>query len=58
MRVSNVNLPTGTLYGPRKAFAIEADGQLENAEQYAKLIVAYRNGAPVRLENVGPEDER
>jgi HAE1 family hydrophobic/amphiphilic exporter-1 len=53
IRVSNVNLPTGTLYGPRKAFAIEADGQLENAAAYSKLIVAYRNGAPIRLENVG-----
>jgi HAE1 family hydrophobic/amphiphilic exporter-1 len=53
VRVSNVNLPTGTLYGPQKAFAIEADGQLEDANSYAKLIVAYRNGAPVRLENVG-----
>ena len=53
IRVSNVNLPTGTLYGPKKAFAIEADGQLEDAKSYSKLIVAYRNGAPVRLENVG-----
>ena len=33
---SNVNLPTGTLYGPRKAFAIEADGQLENAQAYRR----------------------
>jgi len=53
IRVSNVNLPTGTLYGPRKAFAIEADGQLEDAQAYSKLIVAYRNGAPIRLENLG-----
>jgi HAE1 family hydrophobic/amphiphilic exporter-1 len=53
IRSSNVNLPTGTLYGPGKAFAIEADGQLEDAPEYSKLIVAYRNGAPVRLENVG-----
>ncbi|HEX6275466.1 MAG TPA: efflux RND transporter permease subunit, partial [Polyangiaceae bacterium] len=53
IRSANVNLPTGTLYGPRKAFAIEADGQLEDASAYSKLIVAFRNGAPVRLENVG-----
>ncbi|HEX6765497.1 MAG TPA: efflux RND transporter permease subunit, partial [Polyangiaceae bacterium] len=53
IRTSNVNLPTGTLYGPSKAFAIEANGQLENAAAYSKLIVAYRNGAPVRLEALG-----
>ena len=50
---SNVNLPTGTLFGPSKAFAIEADGQLQNAAAYSKMIVAYRNGAPIRLENIG-----
>ena len=50
---SNVNLPTGTLYGPDKAFAIEANGQLENADAYQDLVIAYRNGAPVRLRDVG-----
>lgn len=50
---SNVNLPTGTLYGTHKAFTIEATGQLTNAEAYRPLIVAYRNGAPVRLNALG-----
>ncbi len=49
----NVNQPTGTLYGPHQAFTVQATGQLMNAAAYRPLIVAYRNGAPVRLEQVG-----
>jgi HAE1 family hydrophobic/amphiphilic exporter-1 len=49
----NVNQPTGTLYGPHQAFTVQATGQLTNAAAYLPLIVAYRNGAPVRLEEVG-----
>ncbi len=49
----NVNLPTGVLYGPKKAFTIESKGQLFDALGYRSLIVAYRNGAPVRLEELG-----
>ncbi len=48
----NVNLPTGTLWGNRQAYTVMASGQLTNAAQYQKLIVAYRNGNPVRLEQV------
>lgn len=49
----NANLPTGILYGPDKQFAVRADGQLDDAAAYRPLIVAYRNGAPVRLEQLG-----
>jgi HAE1 family hydrophobic/amphiphilic exporter-1 len=49
----NVNLPTGILYGTHQAFTIEASGQLNNAEAYRPLIVAYRNGSPVRLGELG-----
>src|SRR5574341_1358004 len=49
----NVNLPTGTLYGPHQAFNVQATGQLTNAAAYRPLIVAYRNGSPVRLEQLG-----
>jgi len=49
----NVNLPTGTLYGADKATSVQATGQLMNAQAYAPLIVAYRNGAPVRLNEIG-----
>ena len=50
---SNVNLPTGTLYGEHKAFTVQATGQLTEAAAYRPLIVAYRNGSPVRLEQLG-----
>jgi HAE1 family hydrophobic/amphiphilic exporter-1 len=50
---ANVNLPTGTLYGTHKAFTLEATGQLTEAAAYRPLIVAYRNGSPVRLEALG-----
>lgn len=49
----NVNLPTGTLQGPEKAFTVQAKGQLINSEDYRPLIVAYRNGNPVRLQEIG-----
>lgn len=49
----NVNLPTGTLYGRHQAFTVQATGQLLEAAAYRPLIVAYRNGSPVRLEELG-----
>ncbi len=49
----NVNLPTGTLDGRHQAFTIQAAGQLYNAAAYRPLIVAYRNGSPVRLQELG-----
>ncbi len=53
VRKANVNLPTGTLYGEHVAYTIEATGQLEEAAAYRPIIVAYRNGQPVRLEALG-----
>ncbi len=50
---SNVNLPTGTLWGPNQAFSVQATGQLTSAAAFRPLIVAYRNGSPVRLEQLG-----
>jgi HAE1 family hydrophobic/amphiphilic exporter-1 len=50
---ANVNLPTGTLYGSHQAFTVQATGQLKDAEAYRPLIVAYRNGSPVRLAEIG-----
>src|SRR2546426_3200607 len=49
----NVNLPTGILYGTHQAFTVQANGQLNKAVDYGPLIVAYRNGAPVRLKDLG-----
>ena len=48
----NVNLPTGVLYGSHRAFTVEATGQLNSAKEYQPLIVSYRNGSPVRLNEI------
>ncbi|HEV2718721.1 MAG TPA: efflux RND transporter permease subunit, partial [Thermoanaerobaculia bacterium] len=50
---SNVNLPTGVLQGPYTAYTVQANGQLLRAADYRPLTVAYRNGAPVHLEELG-----
>ncbi len=60
---ANVNRPTGTLYGPDRNFVIQASGQLLEAEAYEPIVVAYRNGSPIRLSEVarvypGVENER
>ncbi|MFH0810457.1 MAG: efflux RND transporter permease subunit [Pseudomonadota bacterium] len=49
----NVNLPTGTLYGENQAFTVQANGQLTRAAAYRPLIVAWRGGCPVRLQELG-----
>ncbi|HND80735.1 MAG TPA: efflux RND transporter permease subunit [Accumulibacter sp.] len=49
---NNVNQPVGQLDGRRQTFAIKADGQLSTAAEFRPLIVTWRNGAPVRLEDV------
>lgn len=46
---ANANLPTGTLQGPQKSLRVEANGQLQDANAYRPVIVAYQNGSPVRL---------
>src|SRR5438067_2625858 len=49
----NVNLPTGILWGPHRAYTVLANGRLQNAEQFRPLVVTFRNGAPVRLQDLG-----
>ncbi|MGH9548877.1 MAG: efflux RND transporter permease subunit, partial [Terriglobales bacterium] len=49
----NVNLPTGTLYGDFKAMTVQSNGQLMKGKEYNPLIIAYRNGSPVRIGDVG-----
>jgi HAE1 family hydrophobic/amphiphilic exporter-1 len=49
----NVNLPTGSLSGKDKNYLIQADGQLNDAAAYGDLIVAYKNGSPVQLKDLG-----
>ncbi|HEV3008306.1 MAG TPA: efflux RND transporter permease subunit, partial [Burkholderiales bacterium] len=50
---ANVNIPTGTLYGKERVFAVQSTGQLSNAASFRAVIVTYRNGAPVRLQELG-----
>ena len=45
----NVNLPTGLLDGPHQALTVVANGQLADVNEFRNIVVAYRNGAPVRL---------
>ncbi len=52
INAANVNLPTGTLYGSKQAYNVVANGQLFNAAAFRPLIIAYKNGAPVRLSDV------
>jgi len=53
LNTHNANLPTGTLWGAHQAFNVETQGQLLTADAYQSLIVAYRNGAPVRMADIG-----
>src|SRR5947209_8334378 len=62
IQTANVNMPMGTLSGAHKSYNIQSNGQLSDARVYRPLIVAYRNGAPVRLDQVatindGVEDQ-
>jgi hydrophobic/amphiphilic exporter-1 (mainly G- bacteria), HAE1 family len=53
LQAGNSNVPTGTLYGSASTFTILSNGKLSSASQFGPMIVAYRNGAPVRLNELG-----
>ncbi|MFT0892160.1 MdtB/MuxB family multidrug efflux RND transporter permease subunit [Pseudochelatococcus sp. G4_1912] len=60
---ANVNTPKGTFDGPQRAYAIQSNDQLKGVEEFRNLIIAYKNGAPVRLSDVaeiveGAENDR
>jgi hydrophobe/amphiphile efflux-1 (HAE1) family protein len=50
---ANVDLPKGTLNSPRQTYTLNTNDQLLTADAYADLVIAYRNGAPVRIRDVG-----
>jgi HAE1 family hydrophobic/amphiphilic exporter-1 len=52
LSTGSVNLPAGSLYGFSKAYTVQSDSQLTNAAQFGQLIITYKNGAPVRLNQV------
>ena len=49
---NSANLPSGTLYGDNKDFSLQANSQLTTAEEFSQMVVAYRDGSPIRLEQV------
>src|SRR5436190_9266807 len=53
LRNWNVNIPTGTMYGPDRTRTLRANGQLTNADAFRKMVVVERNGSPVHLEELG-----
>ena len=60
---SNVNQPKGNFDGPTRVSMLDANDQLKTPQEYAELILAYNNGAPLRLKDVaeivdGAENER
>ncbi len=49
----NVNLPTGILWGRNRTATIQANGQLSDAKDFGNLVVAWRDGSPVRVRDLG-----
>jgi HAE1 family hydrophobic/amphiphilic exporter-1 len=49
----NVDLPVGTLNAPTRAYTLVSDAQLTNAAAYGPMVITYRNGAPVRVQDIG-----
>ncbi|NMC48075.1 MAG: efflux RND transporter permease subunit, partial [Desulfovibrio sp.] len=52
IKSGNVNLPVGTVAGPVREYTVQSSGKLMNAEAYGPLVVAWRSGAPVRLNEI------
>src|SRR5206468_7237221 len=49
---ANVNQAKGSFDGPSRAYTIDANDQLRSAADYAAVVIAYRNGAPIQLADV------
>ena len=63
LALATVDSPKGSVDGPRQAFAVYDNDQLTKASEYENVILAYRNGAPVRVRDIGiavdgPENAR
>jgi multidrug efflux pump subunit AcrB len=52
LATNSVNLPSGTLYGDARDYSLQANSQLTTAAEFSQLIVAYRGGVPLRLNQV------
>src|SRR6202046_1126785 len=49
---NSANLPAGTLHGDSKDFSLQANSQLNSAAEFSQMVVAYRDGSPIRLHQV------
>jgi HAE1 family hydrophobic/amphiphilic exporter-1 len=63
INAANSNRPTGTLYGAQRNFVVQTEGQLMEASGFRDVVVAYRNGTPIRLDEIahvydGVENDR
>ena len=52
LSTNSANLPTGTLYGDAKDYSLQANSQLTSASQFSQMVVAYRDGVPLRLDQI------
>ena len=57
IQAANSNTPAGTLSGAARSYTVKADGQLRTAAAYGPLVLAYQNGQPVRLDDVGHAED-
>jgi len=55
---ANVDLPKGTLNSPRQTYTLNTNDQLFTPDKYDDLIIAYRNGSPVRIRDIGTPSAR
>ena len=55
---ANVNAPKGTLDGPARSWTLNANDQIQDPQDYSSIVIAYKNGNPVRLSDVAEVDQR
>jgi HAE1 family hydrophobic/amphiphilic exporter-1 len=53
VNANNIATPAGALWGRHKVLALQSNGQLQDADSFRDIVIAYRNGSPVRLGDVG-----
>ncbi len=57
IQTANSNLPSGTLQGAGRTYTVKSSGQLGQAQQFNDLVLAYSNGMPVRLSDIGRAED-
>ncbi|VVT21935.1 putative rnd superfamily protein [Sphingomonas sp. EC-HK361] len=57
VQAGNSNAPAGTLMGKARSYTVKADGQLKTAADFNKLVIVYKDGAPVRFQDIGHAED-